>query len=263
MTRRVPDPLLEKLHLGELPAAEAERLRTSLTDADRERLEALAADDASILAQHPPAVMAGAVRRRAAAEAPKRHSPAWTVMPLAAAAAAALALALPSTVPPKGAGPEPGVQVEPEQILAKGDARLLVYRKTSNGAEALAPGARAAAGDELRLGFIVDDAQPGALVSVDGRGAVTPHFPVAGREVLPRGRTLLDSAYALDDAPRFERFFLVSGPGVALDDVVRAAEALAKQPDADKRPLRLPTGWRQTDFLIRKGPPAPGTEATP
>jgi hypothetical protein len=48
MTRRVPDPLLEKLHLGELPAAEAERLRASLTDADRERLEALAADDAAI-----------------------------------------------------------------------------------------------------------------------------------------------------------------------------------------------------------------------
>jgi hypothetical protein len=179
-------------------------------------------------------------------------------LPLAAAAAAALALALPGTVPPTGAGPEPGVQVESEHVLAKGDARLLVYRKTPKGAEALAPGARAAAGDELRLGFIVDDAQPGALVSVDGRGAVTPHFPVAGREVLPRGRTLLDSAYALDDAPAFERFFLVSGPGVALDDVVRAAEALAKHPDADTRPLSLPTGWRQTDFLIRKG-----TEATP
>jgi hypothetical protein len=260
MTRRVPDPLLEKLHLGELPAADAERLRVMLTEADRERLDALAADDAAILSQHPPAVMAGAVRRRAAAQAPApaKRSPAWMALPLAAAAAAALALALPGTVPPTGAGPEPGVQVESEHVLAKGDARLLVYRKTPKGAEALAPGARAAAGDELRLGFIVDDAQPGALVSVDGRGAVTPHFPVAGREVLPRGRTLLDSAYALDDAPAFERFFLVSGPGVALDDVVRAAEALAKHPDADTRPLSLPTGWRQTDFLIRKG-----TEATP
>jgi hypothetical protein len=190
------------------------------------------------------------------------RSPAWMVMPLAAAAAAALALALPTAVPPTGVGPEPAI--ESEHILRQGrrpPARLPqdVQRRPrrSPRAPARPPATNCASVSSWTT------RSPARWSPFDGRGAVTPTSPSPGARSCPAAARCSTRPTPWTTRPAFERFILVSGPGVALDDVVRAAEALAKQPDADERPLRLPTGWRQTDFLIRKGPPAPGTEATP
>jgi hypothetical protein len=115
-------------------------------------------------------------------------------------------------------------------------------------------GASAQSGDELRLGWFVDAPTDAVLVSLDGRGVTTPHFPTsgAGAGKAPQGRTLLDTAYALDDAPGFERFVLVVGPNVTAERVVDAAKAVARTPSATTDRLPLPAEWAQIDFLVRK-----------
>ena len=246
MSRRLPEPLLERLHLGELPADEQERLRAALTPADRARLAELAADDAAILLTHPPARIAAEVRRRLGGD--RRRRALWLAAPGVAVAAAALAFAILARPEP----PVAAVEGPAEHVTAKGDPRLLVFRRTAAGSEPLLPGAAVAPGEELRLGWLVDAPVRGAIVSLDGRGVVTPHWPSAGAATLQRGRVLLDHAYALDDAPDFERFVLVVGPEADLDSAVRAARAVAGAPDAATRPLPLPPGCTQTDVLIRK-----------
>ncbi len=264
MSRKLPEPMLEALHQRELPADVVRALETDLSAADRERLAALAADDAATLLRHPPARMAAAVEARLGRTRPRRAMARWAfALGTTAAAAAALFVAF--------GGPGSPVPTEPptplavfETVRAKGDDRLLVFRRTDAAAEPLTPGAPGGTGDELRLGVLLDAPARAVIVSLDGRGAVTRHVPTAAATtadapaVLPRGRTLLDFAYALDDAPEFERFVLVTGPEVRPGEVESAARAIAGQPDADRRPLPLPEGWRQVDFLVRKTQPEAG-----
>jgi hypothetical protein len=262
MNRNLPEPLLERLHQGDLPPEAAEALEARLTAEDRARLAALSADDAATLLTHPPARVAAAVHARAGRSPSTRAwaLPVGAVGVAAAAAALVFALLRPTTPAPGVLPGDPGTpETASADVRAKGDDRLLVFRRTSSAAEPLPPGAVAAAGDELRLGVLLDAPARAVIVSFDGRGAVTRHVPVGemgdtrgAPAVLPRGRTLLDFAYALDDAPAFERFVLVTGPDVTPGPVEAAARALAVAPDAETRPLTLPAGWRQVDFLIRK-----------
>src|SRR5690606_4130862 len=124
-------------------------------------------------------------------------------------------------------------------------------RQTRAGPERLAPGATVRPGDVLQLSVIRGDAAYGWVVSVDGAGAVTLH---GGGELAP-GRAPLPNAYRLDDAPSFERFFLVTDDEpIARDDVVRAARALAALRDPDA-PLVVP-GAGVTDRLgVKRGCP--------
>ena len=63
---RVPDILVERLALGELPADQAESVRAALEaePGGAERLAALALSNEAIHAQHPPRVVAAEVDRR-------------------------------------------------------------------------------------------------------------------------------------------------------------------------------------------------------
>ena len=66
--QRIPDWQLERYRLGELPADEAASVRQALAAeaGAGERLEELRADDARILAAHPPRVLAAGIRARIA-----------------------------------------------------------------------------------------------------------------------------------------------------------------------------------------------------
>jgi hypothetical protein len=256
MNRPVPTPLLEQLRLGELPPEIATRLRAELSEADAARMAALDADDAETLARHPPHLATTTIRRRAEAAAAKKrgHVGWWLALPALAACALVFVVLQPPGVEtqPKTLGGV-GASVD-EGVRAKGDARLLVFRRTASGSEPMASGANARAGDELRLGFFVEAPSDAVLVSLDGRGVTTPHFPLSGTGAgkAAQGRTLLDTAYALDDAPSFERFVLVVGPNVTVERVVEAARAVARAPTASTDRLPLPAEWTQTDFLVRK-----------
>ncbi len=257
--------LLERLALGELDAATAADLRRKLTaqgmDVDAALAE-LAASNAALLAQHPPSRMVAAVRRRAEAAAPRRARPAlWIVAPVALAGALALVLwARPSGDHRADDGLEQTTLKGPELAAS----RLLVYRHESSGDRALADGARAAEGDLIQLAYRQRRAGYGLLLSIDGAGSVTVHWPdrsaSAGR-LDTAAEARLPSAYQLDAAPGFERFFFVtSSQPFAVAPVVAAARALAAQPGAARRaPLALPASFEQTSLALDK-PGAPAKE---
>ncbi len=99
-------------------------------------------------------------------------------------------------------------------LRVKGDGegpRLMIFRKLAGGHERLEDGAPARSGDLVQIAYRSDGLAFGAVLSVDGRGAVTRHLPVSGEEAVPLAPAdTLDFAYELDDAPLWERFFLVA-----------------------------------------------------
>lgn len=88
---------------------------------------------------------------------------------------------------------------------------LALFRRTPGGAEPLRPGAAVKPGDVLRIGYRAAGRSFGAIFSVDGHGNVTRHWPLTGDRAarLAGGETLLPGAFELDDAPAYERFYLL------------------------------------------------------
>jgi hypothetical protein len=278
MTRRpdtggVPDLVLERYRLGELPPAETRALGRRL---DREpdlaaRLEALERSDEEIRRRYPPSSLAEQIRRRlwAVAEAADRRARrprAWLLrwpLPAALAVAATLVLVLtprlwrpPSPGPVAGAPPARSAPALGSDDRIKGlQPSLVLFRRTASGSETLADGAVARAGDVVRVGYRAAGRTHGAILSVDDRGVVTVHLPTGGKEAAPlrSGETvLLDRAYELDDAPRFERFYLITADrAFDVEPVVEAARRAA-EPSA-RNELPLPANLGQATFLLRKG----------
>ncbi len=95
-----------------------------------------------------------------------------------------------------------------------------------------------------------------AVVSVDGRGGVTLHWPEGSGPAaeLESGRAVpLPHAYRLDDAPGFERFFLVTGAArFDTGAVLEAARRLAASGRARTDPLPLAAGLEQRALVLIK-----------
>jgi hypothetical protein len=97
------------------------------------------------------------------------------------------------------------------------------------------------------------------IISVDGRGVVTQHLPASGGQAAVlgvEGRVLLGSSFELDDAPGWERLYLVTANApFAVATVKAAAASLARSPGVAEPPaLRLPRGFAQVVFELRKEP---------
>ena len=121
----------------------------------------------------------------------------------------------------------------------------MVFRKLAGGHERLEDGALARKGDLVQIAYRSAGLAYGAIFSVDGRGAVTRHLPAAGEQAVPLAkRDTLDFAYELDDAPRWERFYLVASDRPFGLSAVR--EELAHGDPA------LPDGLRLHLFTLKK-----------
>ncbi len=197
---RVPDLLVEKLLLGELPPEQAAAVRSRLADANElSRLDVH--DDVGPLP----------TRVRDAARPPART---WGIAVLAASVAAALFIVVPS--------------MGSEHTRTKGGpSDFGVYRMTRDGFDALASPATARRGDVVQLRYRATEAGMAAIYSIDGRGALTEHRPPSA--VAP-GDVLRTRAFELDDAPRFERFVVVLGSDLDRDHITRVI-ANAREPD--------------------------------
>lgn len=250
---RVPDLILEQYRLGELPGVEAKQVERLLkADATlRERLEALERSDEELARQYPAEWLASRVRERLAARATARRP--WTVGRLVlTGAVAAGAIAVAVAVPWRSPAPVP----EGDRIKGLSPS-LAVYRRTLDGTETLADGAPARAGDLLRVGYVSAGRGYGVILSIDGRGVVTLHLPPeGGRAAALRGggTILLDTAYELDDAPRWERFYFVTGErAFDVAPVMEAARAAARQfPRSPPASLPLSRELGQSSFSILK-----------
>lgn len=201
-----PQWLVERLAANDLPAAEAAQVRARLeAEGGLGRLTELEAANRAMLEQHSVAVNVAAIRRRSAPAAQRRP---W-VMPVfamgLAVAAAVVVLMRPST-------PLTSIEESPETTRLKGlEPRLLVHRQNGTKVELLTTRSSAKAGDRLQLGYVSASRKFGAIVSIDGRGNVTQHWPERGTDAAAlegSGEVPLPHAYVLDDAPEFERFVL-------------------------------------------------------
>lgn len=242
---RVPDLLVEQLALGELDAARAAQVRDALSreEGGLARLEALETSSARILAAHPPARVAREVLRRLGRSPAERTSRTWAIAAMATVGAAMVALVV---LPLRG--PDDDTRI-------KGlTPSLHVYRQRAGGElERVRAGATARPGDLIQLSIVAPRTHA-AVVSLDGAGAVTAHFPDGSRAApVGDGEHPLPRAFELDAAPGFERFVLVTGDRpFDVADVIAAARAVAAAPGSVERPLSLPAGLDQTSFVLLK-----------
>ncbi|MFY2558893.1 ActD-like protein [Corallococcus terminator] len=266
---RIPDWLLERIALGELPPDElaAARARLEQEPGGLERLAALEADSRATLERLSPERVArevdtrfrrGALARQAPARSPWLTS-AMGLVPVLAALALFVVVQPDSSpgseVTDSPTGPLAGW--EPEPTRSKGlTPRLEVHRQRAQADELLAEGASVGPGDVVQLAYVAAGQTHGVILSVDGRGAVTLHAPEQGAQAAtlsPSGTHRLSGAYELDDAPRFERFFLVtSDRPFAVEPVLEAARVLAASPEAHTASLFLAEGLTQVSFTLQK-----------
>jgi hypothetical protein len=264
---RTPDWLLERIALGELPPEElaAARARLAQEPEGEARLAALEAENKAILEKLTPAAVAREVERRADAarrvEAARREARPLSRFAPVLALVPVLAVVL-LVVRPGPSSSGSGVDMPgPEVTRTKGlQPQLLVHRQGAAAEpERLADGAAAAAGDVVQVSYVAAGHPYGVILSVDGRGTVTLHAPEEGSQsvaLVPSGAHALPRAYALDDAPAFERFlFITSDTPFALEEVLAAARAVAASPDARTAPLALPEGFTQVSFTLEKVSP--------
>jgi hypothetical protein len=252
--KRVPDLLIEQLLLGELPEA---RSRELLGDPEvQARLARLEESNREILEAYPAEVMARRIGWRLEKSAELRARPVFArLLPAVGLAGllvvAGLTVAIVTTLSRR---PAQGLEVTRVKGL---EPRLAIYRQTGSGAEALAANGSVQPGDVLQIGYVAAARPFGVIFSIDGRGVVTLHFPPnasSPNRLTSDGEVLLDYAYKLDDAPEFERFFLVTAErAFQVQAVLQAARELAANPKGARQgKLALQRGLEQYSLLLLK-----------
>lgn len=238
--------ILEQINAGEIPANEYKG-----TDRD-ERLAELKASDREILERYSALDMQKLVAAKLEARTSVRQEadladealntaeckPAGTrvlrfpsqrvIRFTAAAAVFCLALMLPvfirngaagkaaSSADDAGIPAAAGVTLETAVSAdrAKGvGPRMYLYRKEGDEAVRLENRTLVHEGDILQISYIASGAKYGFILSIDGNGCVTQHYPESGDNAAllsSEGEVPLEYSYKLDDAPSFERFLLIT-----------------------------------------------------
>lgn len=264
----LPDWLVERAALDEVPPASRDRIERADPRELADRVAALRDDSTAELTRHPagPAVAqiearVAELRARARRDSvQRRRRLGWLG---AAMSVAAVLLIVRAADRPAGER-VPGVaarEVLPEAdqgTRAKGPTRLIAFRQAGEQAEQLEADAEVHAGDVIQLRYNAGGRGYGVIASVDGAGAVTLHYPL--REDAPPEATAmapeptaLPHAYALDDAPRFERFFFVTANDpLDVRQTLAALRTLAHREDSASARLELPAGLHQWSLRLRK-----------
>ena len=91
-------------------------------------------------------------------------------------------------------------------------ASLEVWKKTGDSAVQMVNLGNAYEGDEIQLRYRVPQKCFGMLISMDGNGTITMHMGEGNSaiELEPGKMTTLPFAYKLDNAPKFEKFILLT-----------------------------------------------------
>jgi len=266
--KHVPDWKLERYLLDELPRQERRQMEQELQrDPDlRAELEKLRQSDRQILSTYPAEQAISQILKKAALARPqptarRRWRLAWVAAP-ALALALLLLVILPPILQRRLAISENSKAGEYTAI--KGDERpvpkapdLLLYRRGPDGDQILPDGATARTGDLLQVAYSAAGRTHGVILSIDGAGTVTLHFPAKenGDTALRSGRNiLLPQSYELDRAPRFERFFFITATApLPVAAILEKARQLADDPDnAMAGQLDLSGRYRQVSLLLRK-----------
>ncbi len=206
----------ELYHLGELPPAWEKDLELESLQADLEKLDD---SDRAILEKYKPADMARQIRnrmesnpRKESHEIPFRKPAARSRMTILIPAAAMIlfGLLLPTMILRNNSV---GEGQEITRVKGVEDPQLKVYRKLETESEKLTENSVASESDLIQLGYRVSSRLYGIIISIDGKGVVTRHFPEEENTAVllkTGGEQLLPFSYELDDAPGFETFYLIT-----------------------------------------------------
>jgi len=253
---KVPDILVEQLVLGELHPEKAHEVRQLLENeiGGLERLDAIEASNKEILSKYSPRVQAALIQNRRKNLEPIKNSFWGSIPALTSTATVILAIVLIFTIRSnfidhKIIGPDQMIPIE----RIKGDSRLFIHLKTDDGSRELADGDQVQAGDRLQLSYMAADALYGVILSVDGKGSVTVHFPKnpnGSAKLSSNGVQSLDFSYELDEAPLFERFYFVTGENeIDIHSIIQTVKAYNK--DDNTKAVVFP-GLSFTDLTLIK-----------
>ncbi len=256
---------LEQLVLGILPTKEEEELRALLAQdpALRQRYEDIQASDEEVLQHFPAEGVFTEVSRRvrahdlASADPGRSRGVTFFAMPqvwISTAVAVCLAVLVWGVW---GQG-ETNIEHAPSGGLRiKGEPSLLIHRVHDESVARLSQKDTVRRDDTLQLSITSAAEHYAVVFSIDGNRHVTLHFPGDGVRQLPSGTEpfSLPRAYRLDDAPVFERFFLVtSTSALDVDEVLsQVKQFAATSPSLEDAPVNgLPSDTRQSSILLKK-----------
>ena len=239
--RQVEDWMLERYRLGELSTADKALVAAELAidESLRARLLELETDDKATLAAYSPRQVAARVTRSAEVQPKKSSARLWLAPVFALAAAITVGIVVLR------------VPVE-DEIRFKGDGPALrIFRNGGKDPERLVDGAKVKPHDVVQVAFELSGAPHLVVVSVDGTGHATLHWPLDGKSAVTPGLKAVPQAFELDDAPGFERFFLItSDQPLPVSEVLKAAEGATRT-----GPLPLPASVAQRSLLLDKVSP--------
>ena len=267
---KISDITLERFLLEELPDTEMIRVKAVLDQfpEEMERLLKLEESNREILERYPVRKTAAQIESRYEEKKAEKISLSdWLKQAFSARmnlAAPVLALLLLAVVLPVG---YKMMQNPSQDIRLKGSRPgLFFYRKSGQETVLLQDSAKLKENDVLQIGYFASGKAYGMILSIDGRGGVTLHFPesVNSRGQLnPQKENYLPSAYQLDDAPGFEKFFFITAdkpfdiPAVMLEasNLARSIHASPASVKPADLKLNLPEGLVQTSKTILKENP--------
>jgi hypothetical protein len=259
---------LERYLLGELPLARMDEIKNLLEkdSALREELTVLERSNEEILKQFTPEAVVPQIKarheilRKKTLMGPVLIKRLLYATPVLATALVVLFIIFQN---PGGRTPQEtqglqGTRIKGTETIDVSKPYILVHRKINDTVELLESGDHANEGDLLQIAYVSVGTPYGVILSIDGRGVVTLHYPESeDKEAILDldKKTLLPSSYELDDAPGFERFFFItSNSEIDVRAILNSARILAKTSQtSDQEELDLPDTLNQYSLLVKKG----------
>lgn len=262
--KRIRTWKIERYLLGELPPSSMEEISRLIRENPelQKEIHHLKQAHAELLNQNPPETMLPGIQKRYE-EIKRRTKTRKKVKPIAmrwllyGAPVLASALLLLFVMLLKD-GTSPGTtRIKGEDAIDFTKTQVIIYEKRGDKIKLLGNGDQAKAGDLLQLAYVPGGKTHGVIFSIDGNGVVTLHYPESDSNstMLEQGtKHPLSSAYQLDDAPDFERFFLITAmTEIDVSNVLNKAAKLACSPESAKcANLELPKSYHQFSILIKK-----------
>lgn len=239
----IPDWKLEKYLTGDLPASEMRELREleATDEVFAGRVRMFREDNLAILRKMP--FKSLEAKLNGGAGSADSSAPRFAWVKIAAAVVVALGIFSAVFVVDKddiihssetveiAAGMDVAMADVEDGTRIKGmESRMEIWKKTTKGIVQLENLSDASEGDEIQLRYSVPQKCFGILFSMDGNGTLTMHMGNENKAIAlePGKMVTLPFAYKLDNAPKFEKFFLLTSSSEFELDVSNIDEILKK-----------------------------------
>lgn len=252
----------QRLHLEQVILKEIEN--STIPEAE---LKEICNSNKEILVTYPASDMKAACEKKLGLQ--KKHSPlhefkshhfpSMKTFALLAAACLTLVLSISllKTKPLTDNIGEKGILTSSERAKG-GGAQLFIYKKENKGASILRSFSKINNGDIIQLSYLASGQTFGAIISIDGNGTITRHFPDDGNmasSLTAGGEIPLPFSYQLDNAPTYERFLLItSSRNFSVTSIINTIQQAGKFALAATSDLSgfLPSGAVMNEILLLK-----------